>query len=134
MILTFCRLRMNILICMYLRLRSLNNSPHRNPLSLGYAALPPLRGGGEREREVFCQGQSRGRERCRKGDRGCLLNNWWLTLWEFKSPSLRMGFKLDAAIQYQLGFQDAASPVMEGIINFHNYVMVYLTFTIIGCY
>lgn len=37
-------------------------------------------------------------------------------------------FKFDAAINYQLGFQDPSSPVMEEIINFHNYVMIYLTF------
>jgi len=32
----------------------------------------------------------------------------------------------------QLGFQDPASPIMEEIINFHNYVMVYLSFIVIG--
>jgi heme/copper-type cytochrome/quinol oxidase subunit 2 len=32
----------------------------------------------------------------------------------------------------QLGFQDPASPVMEELINFHNYVMVYMTFILIG--
>ena len=45
-----------------------------------------------------------------------------------------VSYKFDVTIPYQLGFQDAASPVMEGIINFHNYVMIYLTFIIIGCY
>ena len=39
-----------------------------------------------------------------------------------------MKVKFDAAINYQLGFQDPSSPVMEEIINFHNYVMIYLTF------
>lgn len=41
-----------------------------------------------------------------------------------------MTFKFDAAVNYQLGFQDPSSPVMEEIINFHNYVMIYLTFII----
>mgnify|MGYP003350079089 CR=1 FL=1 len=39
-----------------------------------------------------------------------------------------MKFKFDAAINYQLDFQDPASPVMEEIVNFHNYVMIYLMF------
>jgi len=33
---------------------------------------------------------------------------------------------------YQLGFQDPASPVMEGIINFHNYVMIIISFIVTG--
>jgi cytochrome c oxidase subunit 2 len=37
----------------------------------------------------------------------------------------------DVTENYQIGFQDAASPVMEEIINFHNYVMIYITFIII---
>lgn len=37
----------------------------------------------------------------------------------------------DIAENYQLGFQDAASPIMEGIINFYNYVFIYLTFVTI---
>jgi len=37
-------------------------------------------------------------------------------------------YLLDVAESYQLGFQDAASPVMEGIINFHNYVYVYMVY------
>lgn len=37
---------------------------------------------------------------------------------------------MDVAEEYQLGFQDAASPIMEGIINFHNYVYIYLTYVI----
>lgn len=36
-------------------------------------------------------------------------------------------YLLDVAVDYQLGFQDASSPVMEGIINFHNYVFVYMS-------
>lgn len=38
----------------------------------------------------------------------------------------------DIAEANQLGFQDPASPIMEEIINFHNYVMVYLTFILVG--
>ena len=33
----------------------------------------------------------------------------------------------DASENYQLGFQDPASTTMEGIINFHNYIMVFIT-------
>lgn len=40
-------------------------------------------------------------------------------------------YLMDVAEEYQLGFQDAASPIMEGIINFHNYVFVYMTYVII---
>ena len=40
-------------------------------------------------------------------------------------------YLFDVAEIYQLGFQDAASPIMEGIINFYNYVFIYLTFVII---
>jgi len=38
----------------------------------------------------------------------------------------------DVAELGQLGFQDPASPIMEEIINFHNYVMVYLTFILVA--
>lgn len=38
---------------------------------------------------------------------------------------------MDVAEGYQIGFQDAASPIAEGIINFHNYVFIYLTYVII---
>jgi cytochrome c oxidase subunit 2 len=41
-------------------------------------------------------------------------------------------FKWDIAEDWQLGFQDSASPVMEEIVNFHNYVMIYLTFILIA--
>jgi len=37
---------------------------------------------------------------------------------------------LDFAENYQLGFQDPASPIMEQIINFHNFTMVYITFVV----
>ena len=43
-------------------------------------------------------------------------------------------FKFDAAEPLQLGFQEPASPVMEEIINFHNEVMIYLTFIMIGVF
>lgn len=36
-------------------------------------------------------------------------------------------YLLDIAIDYQVGFQDAATPVMESIVNFHNYVFVYMS-------
>jgi len=38
----------------------------------------------------------------------------------------------DVSVNYQLGFQDPASPVMEGIINFHNYIMVIISFIVTG--
>ena len=41
-------------------------------------------------------------------------------------------FNLDIAENWQLGFQDPASPVMEEIISFHHYVMVYLVFIAFG--
>ena len=41
------------------------------------------------------------------------------------SPSALM----DASEPYQLGLQDPATPVMEGIINFHNHLMVFLVGT-----
>ncbi len=30
---------------------------------------------------------------------------------------------MDAAEPWQLGFQDPATPIMEGIINFHNHIL-----------
>jgi cytochrome c oxidase subunit 2 len=38
---------------------------------------------------------------------------------------------LDAAKPWQVGFQDPATPIMEGIINFHNHIMFYLFIIII---
>jgi len=32
---------------------------------------------------------------------------------------------LDAAEPWQFGFQSAATPIMEGIINFHNHIMFF---------
>jgi hypothetical protein len=43
-------------------------------------------------------------------------------------------FKLDVAENYQLSFQDAGSIVMEEIMNFHNFVMVYLSFVIVAVF
>lgn len=34
----------------------------------------------------------------------------------------------DFAENYQIGFQDPASPIMEQIINFHNFTMIYIVF------
>ena len=36
-------------------------------------------------------------------------------------------YLLDVGVDYQVGFQDAATPVMEGIVNFYNYVFVYMS-------
>jgi heme/copper-type cytochrome/quinol oxidase subunit 2 len=36
-------------------------------------------------------------------------------------------YLLDVVVDYQVGFQDAATPIMEGIINFYNYVFVYMS-------
>lgn len=33
----------------------------------------------------------------------------------------------DAPISWQLSFQDAASPIMEGIVNLHNNIMMIIT-------
>jgi len=41
-------------------------------------------------------------------------------------------WKFDTMEQYQLGFQDPASPVMEAIVDFYNYIMVYLSFILLG--
>lgn len=41
-------------------------------------------------------------------------------------------YKLDIAENYMFLFQDASSVVMEEIVNFHNFVMIYLVFIIIG--
>ena len=41
-------------------------------------------------------------------------------------------FKFDVAETYALGFQDAGSIVMEEIINFHNFVMIYLVFVVVA--
>ena len=47
---------------------------------------------------------------------------------KYYSNNLITIFKYDVAENYQISFQDPASPVMEEIINFHNYVMIYLSF------
>lgn len=41
-------------------------------------------------------------------------------------------YKLDIVENYMLGFQDAGSVVMEEIINFHHFVMIYLVFIVVG--
>jgi len=41
-------------------------------------------------------------------------------------------YKWDCAENYMLSFQDAGSVVMEEIINFHNFIMIYLSFIIVG--
>jgi hypothetical protein len=33
----------------------------------------------------------------------------------------------DAAEPWQFGFQDPATPIMEGIINFHNHIMFFFS-------
>jgi heme/copper-type cytochrome/quinol oxidase subunit 2 len=38
----------------------------------------------------------------------------------------------DFAQNYQLSFQDPASPVFEEIILFHHYVMIYMSFVLVG--
>lgn len=38
---------------------------------------------------------------------------------------------LDSPVNWQINFQDPASPVMEGIISFHNHIMVIVIFIII---
>jgi cytochrome c oxidase subunit 2 len=37
-------------------------------------------------------------------------------------------FLLDSSSPWQIGFQDAATPVMEGIINLHHDLMFFITF------
>ena len=37
-------------------------------------------------------------------------------------------FLLDSSTPWQLYFQDAASPVMEGIVNLHHDLMFFITF------
>lgn len=39
-----------------------------------------------------------------------------------------INYLMDVAEEYQINFQDAASPIAEGIVNFHNYVFIYMTF------
>jgi hypothetical protein len=41
-------------------------------------------------------------------------------------------YNLDVAETSQLSFQDPVSPIMQEIVNFHHYVMVYLTFLLFG--
>lgn len=39
-----------------------------------------------------------------------------------------LNFNLDSSIPWQLFFQDAATPVMEGIINLHHDLMFFISF------
>jgi len=39
--------------------------------------------------------------------------------------------RLDAAENWALSFQDPATPIMEGIINFHNHIMIFLTVIVV---
>jgi len=39
-----------------------------------------------------------------------------------------MFYLFDSSVSWQLSFQDAASPVMEGIINLHHDLMFFITF------
>lgn len=47
-------------------------------------------------------------------------------LFEGTDESIKEGLLLDSAEPWQTGFQDAATPVMEGIINLHNDIMFFL--------
>ncbi|MBS0186153.1 MAG: hypothetical protein JSS34_07460 [Proteobacteria bacterium] len=40
-------------------------------------------------------------------------------------------YLFDVAIDGQLGFQDAATPVMESLVNFYNYVFIYMTLVMV---
>jgi|TARA_B100000795_G_scaffold1501_1_gene1036 cytochrome c oxidase subunit 2 len=41
---------------------------------------------------------------------------------------MKHSFLLDSSTSWQLYFQDAATPVMEGIINLHHDLMFFITF------
>ena len=40
--------------------------------------------------------------------------------------------KWDTPENWALGFQDSASPIMENIVDFHNYVMIYMSMILVG--
>lgn len=42
--------------------------------------------------------------------------------------------KWDVAENWAWGFQDSASPIMEKIVEFHNYVMIYMTIILVGVF
>jgi len=46
--------------------------------------------------------------------------------YQTSGPGVNVVVHLDAAVPWQLGFQDPASPIMEGIIQFHNYLMIFI--------
>ena len=61
------------------------------------------------------------------------MRNWIIieeTVKSFIEIGGKRGIVMDIAEEYQIGFQDAASPIMEGIVNFHNYLLIYMTFVI----
>ena len=37
-------------------------------------------------------------------------------------------FLSDSPVKWQMGFQESAVPTMEGIINFHNHIMIVISF------
>jgi len=43
-------------------------------------------------------------------------------------------WKLDVPVNYQIGFQDPSSPVMEEIISFHNYTSIYISLILVGVF
>jgi cytochrome c oxidase subunit 2 len=45
-----------------------------------------------------------------------------------KFPFFNFSNCLDSSTPWQLGFQDTASPVMEGIVNLHHDLMFFITF------
>lgn len=45
---------------------------------------------------------------------------------------LSIALRLDIPQNWQLGFQDPASPIMEAIVNFHNYAMIFISFIVAG--
>ncbi len=54
-----------------------------------------------------------------------MQNNAWI------SPST-IWIKQDVAEDFQLGFQDPASPIMEQVIHFHHYIYIYLAFVVVS--
>lgn len=69
-----------------------------------------------------------------------LLRQFAKLLIEGSSPShawsrkrqMAMSWHKDVAENFQLGFQDPASPIMEELINFHHYINTFLAFILVG--
>ena len=59
------------------------------------------------------------------------MNLYFLIISFFVNFSFLSSTNLDFARPWQLGFQDAASPIMEGIISFHHDVMFIMTIIMI---